>query len=621
MIKIPTYIECFEKFVNFLGLDYSNGVTNKFRLEQLRDFSEQAKSYENKYVPKILNLFANDDEDKQKDIKFLLTVSESFTRYLNNQEYCSIATRKKVIWGLLVCCYIPCLAYFIAYQKEKYGLSNHLIENDFMLPVLKNDGTVVTPAKRLKVFLHSIKKQISSKNDVNVLETYLAKLNDKNVARYQTHEKIIKIIQDEQNLNEFEKNKISILFRTAIISGRIYQKLLKFFEDKNIVINLVNHFLTCLKISENLFNNNDSSNDLFSENLIGIYNANFYHELKIENYLNKYNLISLKDIKELEILLTDRNEIRKNIVFCFEQFILRSESMDDADVFSSYEILFPSSNFIHPHSRITKLLENLSNTLFSSTTKFLPEEISYLFQEIENDSFFELYEHKYLYCKAFNYLAENDFKNAVNTFIEVVEKCKKINAAPVQFKAIKKLIILLPLTEGTKWNYQSLNPYIKIMSDIEPENISAIITETGTLPEQNEINKKINFKKITEIICEFNSKGYALYEGFECIKFNPFDMLERFIGDFYDAYASDTKEYESNQKKLTSVIIELTAQKKPYHNNLVSLYQYKIKDVFNGTTLEEICLFLNHSNIESKNIYKITEDTKMRELIFEAVST
>jgi len=97
MIKIPSYLECFARFVSFLGLDYSEEekTTDKFRTAELRDFNEQGDRYTNRYFPKILNLFAGEDKEKRAAIKACLIMSESIARFLTSKNYYTISSNKR----------------------------------------------------------------------------------------------------------------------------------------------------------------------------------------------------------------------------------------------------------------------------------------------------------------------------------------------------------------------------------------------------------------------------------------------------------------------------------------------------------------------------------------------
>lgn len=38
MIRLPTYNECFEQLVSYLGLDYDEGGTSAYKMNRIQDF-------------------------------------------------------------------------------------------------------------------------------------------------------------------------------------------------------------------------------------------------------------------------------------------------------------------------------------------------------------------------------------------------------------------------------------------------------------------------------------------------------------------------------------------------------------------------------------------------------
>jgi hypothetical protein len=619
MIKIPTYIDCLAKAVSFLGLDYSDeeNKTGKFRIKEQKTFFNQGKIYTEQYVPKILELFAGEDEKKRKLIDLFLTVSESFIRFLNNQEFCSAVTNKKMMYELLIFCYIPNVAYFFSYYQKKFGISDCLIQKNFMLPILEN-GKVTTPTKRLKTFLNGTRKQIKlddiDGNIIAVLTTYILKLDDNTATRYQTYEKIISKINEIPELKEFEKNEISLLFRSAIISERIYKELFKCFEDENLIIYFVDHFFNCFKASENLLNEkNDSGDGNLHENFMRMFHENFCCELQKEKEKEKY---SIDNRYLLERLLVNRNEKILPIIHCFNSNLFESESMNNPDEANSAE-------FKHPHLNILNLLGDLNIAIFRSKNFLSEKEISHLFQEIKEDKFFELYQHRYLFCKAHCYLAENDFENALKLFKQTAAQCEKITAAPIQFKTAKK-IITLKLLLNKKHSFDHLNQYVKMIEDVHPEEFFNIGENINGIPKEDKYRHDyLYLGKMLKIITDFNSKGYARYEGIECVKINLFEKVEKFVKDFYELYdASHITESEEN--RIEVVIKKLTTDrgaKYKISDNLVTLYSFKALDVFEPTSFTHIYQFCLDSKIESENITKLRNNRQTLNLIFSALST
>lgn len=615
MIKIPTYIDCLAKAVSFLGLDYSDeeNKTGKFRIKEQKTFFNQGKIYTEQYVPKILELFAGEDEKKRKLIDLFLTVSESFIRFLNQKEYCSSATKEQAIWGLLFYFYIPAMAYFISFQKSMLGINQDLIDNNFMLPILEN-GKVTTPTKRLKNFLNDTRKQIKlddiDGNIISVLTTYILKLDDNTATRYQTYEKIISKINEIPELKEFEKNEISLLFRSAIISERIYKELFKLFKNKSIVLNLIEHFSICLETSDDVLNEREAKN-IEIWNLITVYNYDVYYEFEMKNLQ--------QDTKDI---LIQKNQGREAIIRAYKLFLIRAEMIgNDASLYSS-ERFVNQPAIKNPHKKILLLIDDVNHLIFHSETIPL-KEVSLLLQQIKEDKFFELYQHRYLFCKAHCYLAENDFENALKLFKQTAAQCEKITAAPIQFKTAKK-IITLELLLNKKYSFDHLNQYVKMIEDVHPEEFIDIREDINGIPKEAKDRHSYTYLgKMLKIITDFNSKGYARYEGIECVKINLFEKVEKFVKDFYELYdASHITESEEN--RIEVVIKKLTTDrgaKYKISDNLVTLYSFKALDVFEPTSFTHIYQFCLDSKIESENITKLRNNRQTLNLIFSALST
>lgn len=615
MIKIPTYIDCLAKVVSFLGLDYSEeeNKTEKFRLKEQKTFFNQGKIYTEQYVTKILDLLAGEDKRKRKSIDSFLTISESFIRFFNTKEYCSLATKEQAMWGLLFCCYIPAIAYFISCQKKFFGIHQDLIDSNFMLPFLEN-GKVITPTKRLKILLNDVKKDIKSKSEIDVLETYLSKVRDDTTARYQTHEQIITyIINNSKSSSELDYKKISLLFITAIVLERIYQELLKLFKDESIVLNLVEHFLICLKTSDDFLNQKEVENiDIL--NVIRIYNriCEFEHEI----------MKSQKSIDDIGEFLIQRDEVRNRITMGYQLFLIQAEVLGNDTSLCSSELFFRVHPIEHPHKKIIYLIESVNYLLFRSKT-ISSNEISLLLKQIKEDKFFELYKHKFLFCKAHCHLAENDFENALKLFKETADECKKITASPIQFQTAKK-IITLELLLNKKYSFDHLNQYVKMMEDIEPEEFIYIREDINGIPKEAKDRHSYSYLgKVLKIISDFNSNGYARYEGIECVKLNPFEKVEKFVKDFYELYdASQNTESEENRIKV--IIKKLTTDRGAKYkigDNLVTLYSFKVLDVFEPQSFTHIYQFCLDSKIESENIVKLRKDFQTLNFIFSALRT
>ena len=66
MIRLPTYNECFEQLVSYLGLDYDEGGTSAYKMNRIQDFYKLGNIYTNYYYPKILEIFDCKDENSKK---------------------------------------------------------------------------------------------------------------------------------------------------------------------------------------------------------------------------------------------------------------------------------------------------------------------------------------------------------------------------------------------------------------------------------------------------------------------------------------------------------------------------------------------------------------------------
>jgi hypothetical protein len=639
MSKIPTYIECFAKFVSFLGMDYDENVgrTNDFKIKERQKFNTQKKHYP-EYVEKIKKLLAGEDEEKQLFVETCLDISENIARELTSKNYYTYATNKRIMSGLLVFYYIPHIASLMALYKKKFNIPACLIEHDFMLPYFDEKEKIISTTIRLKLYLRGIRKEIIRINerydnsDNPLSEEYIEGF--KTVPSDMKYDEIIKFIKTIPELNE-RIDEISFVIKTAIISGRIYQKLLAEFDgDEIYVISLMDYFRKFLIASERLFKENSEIQSNFDGDV----------ELYVHHYSNLF-LYSIATRKRIGLAIEKDNSLfgyeeiedeigdcREKIFENFEDFISMTVSCNKDDVLKidmknllTLGLHIPQeekSNFYTERASLLEfidLLDEIDDMFMDS--EFLHETtIEQLLHKIENHPLHKSYEHEFLYYSALNYLAKNEFDSAYTKIEDAAKQCEKVTAGQTQLKIAEKFIILKLLTNPNETSFfaSHLNPAIKIMIDAEKQSMSIIpILDSEIGIGEEKIHEKIYLDYVLNIMARFNSEGYARYKNVECIKYNPFEKLEKFVGDFYDSYENDTKTYESDKIKIRTIIKKLT----PYHNNLVTLYQYKAIDVFEPINFATIGFSCLDFKIDNKNIFKLWEDKKTLNLIFEAVST
>lgn len=635
MIKIPNYIECLAKVISFLGIDFDEKVkkTNDFRMGERNEFNTQKIHYA-KYTLKILDLLAGKDEEKRYFIETYLDISENIARELTSKNYYTLATNKMVMSGLLVFYYIPHIASLIAFHDKEFGIPACLIEHDFMLPHFDENKKIVCPMKKLKVYLRTIKNEIPTKfnDDSNPLkEEYIEILGEYSVPRYKKYDEIIGFLRKISTFQE-RINEISLIIRIAIVSGHIYHELLCIFDrDENYVISLIDFFRKFLITSERLFKGNNEIQSDF-EGQVEIY-LEYYNNLILYSIATRKNLwLSIKENKK-NLRINDFEHIKENnerIIFkSFESFLNTTKDNNEDSVLKigiENLIRFPKE-FIEVYdnnqmSDFKYLLDELDD-VFTNYNILEENQIEILLKKFINHKYYDNYVHEFLYYESLNYLGQYELDNALTKIKMSAERCENITAGETKIKIAEKFIILKLLNNPKETSITShLNPAIKIMIDAKKQGLSITpILDSEINISEEEIHKRIYLLTVLEIMNKFNAEGYARYENVECIKYNPFEKFENFVGDFYDFYENDIKTYESEKIKVRKIIKKLTAQKMPYHNNLVTLCQYKAIDVFNPINFKMIRVFLDFSKIESKNIYRLNEDKRMREIIYEVVST
>jgi hypothetical protein len=628
MIKIPNYIECLAKVVSFLGLGYSDEKekTEKFRMKYDEIFVNQGDTYTENYVPKILDLFAGEDKEKRELIKLFLIMSESLVRDLTRKNYYTVASQKRAMWGLLVFYYIPHIASLISIYKKEFGIPDGLIANDFMLPFVDNKGKIVSPTLRLIRYLTPIERGIDGikyHDASDKLNSYIKNLGKKPVPSYIKHQEIIEQLSAIPTQAD-KISEISLVFRAAIVSAHIYRELRELF-DESYAISLIDYFKHCLKTSDRLFNSSDSIQnnfEYFFEPYVNYYNHEFLYTIKTQK-----TGLNLKNIDDV-LLRDERERLREDIFSPFNSFLyttINDTKEDLVAVVVKYKFLSEADSLDEipeditvlsneNHENILMLLNELDDVLSSPEKTLQQNEVNEFLQEFKNHPFYATYEHEYLYYDGLNDLAKNDFESALKKLEQVSVKCTTITAGETQLKIAEKLIVLT-LLANPNFIFSSLNPSIRLMIDAEPEKELLIILplDAGQEISEEEKYRQIYFSKVLNIITVFNTEGYARYEGIQCVKYNPFEKLEKFVGDSYE---NDTKTYDSDKIKTSKIIKKLTG-----YNNLVTFYQWKAVDVFEPINFATIGFSCLDFKIDNKNIFKLWEDKKTLNLIYEAVST
>jgi hypothetical protein len=517
MVKIPSYLECYAKFVSYLGLDYSEKekTTDKFRTAELRDFSEQGDRYTNHYFPKILNLFAGEDKEKQAAIKVCLIMSESLARFLTSKNYYTIASNKRATWALLIFYYIPHLACLISFYKEEFGIPECLVESDFMLPY-SEAGKVVLPTERLKRYLNPIKKNIPTVKDTenNFLAKYLYKFDKTVIPSYQTQQRIVNqlknVIESDEKINE-----IGQIFRASIVSGRVYNELLDMFGE-GYALALVEYFKKCLITSDRLIKEATLKPNAFehffafyvayyrTETLYTVAELNRSVEFVLEPFHN--NSIGYEELKD------EREGYRERLFLEMNSFLYTTTSttrdqLDEIDTDNltngilRFSILEEAESLDEDHEHIVSLVTKLEY-IFSSPGRILREnEIDQIFHEIEHHKFYSIYEHEYWYYAGLSDLGRNEFEKALEKLKLARQKCMSITAGETQLN-ISKLMIVLRLITDNKVSYSHLNSEIKMMIDSEPEESLAIFSvdmDQTEPPEQLEIFESLEYPELQEL--------------------------------------------------------------------------------------------------------------------------
>jgi hypothetical protein len=564
MIKIPSYIDFLVKLVSFLGIDFNDekNSTDKSRIKELKNFNEQVEKYTDYYLPKIVDILGGSNKDNKQAISYFLTVIEYLMRYLNAKNYYTIASNKRAMWGLFVFYYIPQFACMLSILKNECSIPEYLINNDFMLPVLESNK-IISPTERLKKYL---KSQVE---EIDFLDDYLVELDKNTTPRYQTKLRIIKKI-NENNISNIKE--IESILNCAIVANNIYQEVSKFFNkcNDNYAFILVEYFRKCFAVANRLYVNIENTSDF--EEFILFHNNLLHYELTyIDQHFIEENKIGMEECREklFDIFNT----------FLYETTTSETEALDNIDTnkisCSIFKYLYETEYFDIEHSKIISLLNQLKHIFSNSEKEIKKDLITSIFNHVKIHKYFENYEHEILYYEGLDYLAKNDFSQAIEKLKAVREKCKKVTAGETNVCASEFLIILRLLTDN-KISYSHLNPEIKSIIDSQPEELIMIAFPN---PDEAQRHNAIYLEKVLKIIKKFNINGYAHYNGFECVKYNPLKKMDEWVADFFKLY--DDKEYSSENEeqrveRTVRTLIKGRNAKYPFNKTIVTLLQYTV---------------------------------------------
>ncbi len=595
MIKIPSYLDFLTKLVSFLGIDFNEeeNKTDKCRIKELRDFNEQADTYNKHYAPEIIKMLSVNNEDNKQAITCFLDVIESLTRYLNDKNYYTIASNKRAMWGLFVFYYIPQFASMLSVLKNEYNIPKYLIDNDFMLPIFESNK-IVLPTERLKKYL---KEKIK---DVDFLDDYLIELNKNTVPRHQTKSRIIAKIKDKypDSIQEIES-----IINCTIFTGNIYQELSKFFKDNDkCAFMLVEYFRKCFNACNIFYGDIDIKNISYFEEFILFHNNLLCYES---------TYISTPFIEKNKIL---RNKCREDLFHFFNSYLreTKSSEIDSLENINTnnfrkgifkYNPDYISQYHDTEHNEIISYLEKL-NSVFSKSEKELDESlINNIFEKFKSHKYFKNYEHEFLYYEGLNFLAKNELPQAIERLKMVCEKCTKITAGKTNVRVSEILIFLRLLTEN-KIGYSHLNPEIKTIIDSQPEELILIVFPN---PDEAERNKELYLEKVLKIIEKFNVDGYCHYNGIECKKYNLLQKMDEWITDFFEIF--DNKEYstETEEQKVERAVKKLIKgrnAKYPFKKPIIPLLQYTSLEAIHNPRILGI---YDRSKISSTNMDRLFE--------------
>lgn len=154
------------------------------------------------------------------------------------------------------------------------------------------------------------------------------------------------------------------------------------------------------------------------------------------------------------------------------------------------------------HNKIISFLEELERIFANPENELNEESINNIFKQIKDHKYFENYKHELLYYEGLNYLAKNEFSEAIEKLQIVCKKCTKITAGKTNVRA-SDLLIVLYLLKGTKTDYIHLNPEIKNIIDSQPQELTLIVFQNPDKAKRyNEVDIEICLRLIEEHILE-----------------------------------------------------------------------------------------------------------------------
>ena len=167
---------------------------------------------------------------------------------------------------------------------------------------------------------------------------------------------------------------------------------------------------------------------------------------------------------------------------------------------------------------------------------------------------------------------------------------------------------------------ENIKKRINILREKNNFKKNRIIHQYDPIMSQDKINKSNYLNCISELITQFNINGYSRYESGECIKINPYQKVDYFLGDFYGIYESLNFDSEIEGVRATLETLMLGSRAKyEIKKNLVVLYEFMPIDVFDPVNFINIFLFHYDCKIESKNIFKLANDYNKLILIYKCI--
>jgi hypothetical protein len=578
-------------------------------------------------LPKFCNKLAGDDLEKKQTIQLSFSLIESLMRFLCDKNYYTIANKRRGMWALFVFYYIPQMACLISIYKKSYGIPPHIVNNDFMLPIMELNK-LVSPTMRLKKYLITNVADKGLNNSYKFdTHRYLGSLKNNKTPRYQTKFRIINEIKNT-DINPEKIQEIESIIDCAIFSSNVYQELCSYFGDKKHAYMLVEYFKTCLDICDKGLINAAAEIELDEDfvtfvlaHLDYTYNEFIYTKAERNSFGSK----------QYVIFKTNRDEIRNEFFHAFTSYLYETTSseVDVLDNIDANEICKsilrynPEHKTINPdkeHCDIVNLLKRLKGTFEKQKNGINENEIISILEEIKCHRYFSNYEHEFLYYNGLHYLAKNDFLNAIEQLKLVRKKCKEITAGETIVSASKLLIVLRLLTENTI-SYSHMNPEIQSIIDSQPEEIIFKLKENCNEDEDEE-HKRVYLYKTLKLIAEFNANGYFCYNGFTCEKYNPLKKMDEFLNDFFEGYDDEKYNSDPDEIKIQKIIETLLKGNKPKYNikrPIVAMFQFTIVEAFKSKNIRGIRSFNSDAKLTSKSMDRLLGSTTILKSLIQTI--